>query len=340
MKTRNSIIQQPARGVSLCGGQKSITIDGRTFTPDPDTAYVEFQLAHAFPVTTKYRTGIHPQVVANSYRTMVNKVFNLAHIMRKYDVKNNPQDRMLGTVIAVEFPAGPNQITCKCGCTFQWSEQPEAGMGSVKCPDCELTHTQPTWGVQSSRDSAPGIRAVAVMHKAAQWVNEILSSWAAGNTPFNSDGEWTVSMENQHDLEESGFIVKISGAKGPILPGQDGFSKNTPEDLKAMGYIYVPCMTAPIALLECLNNDEDDAREGITSTRVCRDYMGCETILLLNGINGMIRFKGVGLCPAGMEPEAHVKTMLAAEQMFNLDRVAGAFDDVFGDTVRGIKTPQ
>ena len=145
MKTRRSIIQQAARGVQLAG-KNSIMIDGQTFTPDPDTAYVEFHLAHAFPVTTKYRTGIHPQVVANSHRTMVNKVFNLAHIMRKYDKKNNPQDRMLGTVIAVEFP-----------------ETPEGG-----------------WTVQGSRDKAPGIRAVAVMHKAAQWVdarNGIIRPW-------------------------------------------------------------------------------------------------------------------------------------------------------------------
>ena len=42
-----------------------------------------------------------------------------------------------------------------------------------------------------------------------------------------------------------------------------------------------------------------------------------------------IRFHGVGLCPSGMEPEAGVKMMLAAEKMFNLDRVAGAFDEFF-----------
>ena len=316
MKTRRSIIQQAARGVQLAG-KNSITIDGQTFTPDPDTAYVEFHLAHAFPVTTKYRTGIHPQVVANSHRTMVNKVFNLAHIMRKYDKKNNPQDRMLGTVIAVEFPV--------------------------------LADGHQGWTVQGSRENAPGIRAVAVMHKAAQWVDEILSTWSAGRTPFDPEGEWTVSMENTHDIEESGFLVKAETLKAEPRPGTETlkaeprlgtesgkqkteiekFAEGTPADLAGLGYIYVPCMTAPMALLKCLNDEDDDRRDGITSTRVCRDYLGQETILLLNGLDGAIRFQGVGLCPSGMEPEAGVKMMLAAEQMFNLDRVAGAFDEFF-----------
>jgi hypothetical protein len=102
----------------------------------------------------------------------------------------------------------------------------------------------------------------------------------------------------------------------------------------------VPCLTAPLALLECLNNDADDQREGQTSTRVCRDYLGQETLLLLNGLNGSMRFRGVGLCPAGMavgkEPEALVTTMLAAGQVLNLDRVASAFDDL-GEKLFGEK---
>ena len=339
MKTKSSIIQQAARGVSWrtateprpgtqIAGQNSIVIDGRTFTPDPDTAYVEFRVAHAFPVTTEYRTGIHPQVVANSYRTMVNKVFNLAHIMRKYDPKNNPRDRILGSIVAVEFPQGPNGITCKCGCAFQWSEQPEVKMGSVKCPDCELTYPQPTWTVSASRDSAPGIRVVAVVHKAAMDADFLIKKWFE-----DEQAGWMVSMENQFDLEDSGFIVRGNA-------GLDEFVAGTPADLAALGYTYVPCLTAPLALLECLNNDADDQREGQTSTRVCRDYREQETQLLLNGLNGTMRFRGVGLCPAGMavgrEPEAIVTTMLAAGQGFNLDRVGAAFDD-FGKKLFGEK---
>ena len=302
MKTGHSIVTQAARGVSLCAGKNSVTIAGQTFTPDADTAYVEFRLAHAFPVTTKYRTGIHPQVVANSHRSLVNKVFNLAHIMRKYDQRNNPQDRILGTVLAVEFP-----------------EEPEGG-----------------WKVQASRAEAPGIRAVAVMHKAAQWVEEILSSWSAGRTPFDPAGEWTVSMENQHQLEESGFLVSaergVADAKPRFGAELKKFAESTPQDIAALGYVYVPCVSAPLALLDCLNNDQDDAREGIASTRVCRNFLGQETILLLNGLDGAIRFNGVGLCPAGMEPEARVEQMLAAEKMFDFGRVLAAFDD-FGKNI-------
>jgi hypothetical protein len=286
LKTSRSEIQQITRGVSFCGRTSAIEIGGRKLRPDADKAYVEFKLGHAFPVTTKYRTAIHPQVLANSYDSMEDKVFNLGHIMRKYDKKNNPRDRMLGTIVAVEFP-----------------EEPEGG-----------------WTVQADREMAPGIRACAVMHKAAQDVDEIITTWANGTTIFNPDSEWTVSMENSHRLENSGFIVR--GTNGLAT-----FVEDTPADLLALGYTYVPCMTAPDALLDCLNNDDDDIRDEITSTRICRNFLKQDTILLLNGLDGTIRFQGVGLCPVGMEPEAHVKTMLAAEKMFDLSNVLEAFDD-------------
>ncbi|MDE2101794.1 MAG: hypothetical protein KGL39_31395 [Patescibacteria group bacterium] len=298
MKNRHSILEQRARGVSLCAKKNSITIDGQTFTPDPDTAYIEFVVGHAFPVVTKYGTGIHPQVVANSHRSMLNKVFNLAHIMRKYDPNNNPRDRILGSIVAVEFP-----------------EMPEGG-----------------WKVQANREDAPGIRVVAVIHKAAQDAASLIEKWFDDNA--EGDAGWMVSMENEFDLKSSGFIVN-NGRMGEN--SLENFHDDTPDDLKALGFVYVPCLTAPLKLLECLNTDEDDERDDETSTRVCRDYLGQQPLLLLNGLNGTMRFRGVGLCPAGiatgMEPEAVVKRMLAAERGFNLDRVTQAFDD-FGTLLR------
>ncbi|MDE2105476.1 MAG: hypothetical protein KGL39_50075 [Patescibacteria group bacterium] len=306
LKTGSAILTERAKGVSFCGSGKnnSITIDGRTFTPDPDAAYIEFVVGHAFPVVTKYRTGIHPQVVANSYRSMLNKVFNLAHIMRKYDPKNNPRDRILGSIVAVELHAG--------GATV---EMPEGG-----------------WTVGNRREEALGIRVVAVIHKAAQDAESLIEKWFDDNA--EGDAGWMVSMENEFDLKSSGFIVNNGRMSENSLAD---FWEDTPEDLKALGFVYVPCLNAPLKLLECLNTDEDDERDGETSTRVCRDYLGQKTLLLLNGLNGTMRFRGVGLCPAGiatgMEAEAQVKTMLAAERGFNLDRVTQAFDD-FGTLLR------
>src|ERR1039458_7175743 len=95
-----------ARGVQLCSASEpaspGITIAGETFVPDAATAYVEFFLSHAFPVyldvaepgSEPYRTTIHPQTVANSYRTLRGKVLNFAHIMRSYDPERNVRDRL------------------------------------------------------------------------------------------------------------------------------------------------------------------------------------------------------------------------------------------------------
>jgi len=97
------VIERTAR-VALCGEQ-AIEIGGQVLRADKSSAYVEFFLSHGFPVTTIDGTGIHPQVVANSYRTMLHKVFDLNHLMKGYDPENNPRDRILGTIVGVEFPA-------------------------------------------------------------------------------------------------------------------------------------------------------------------------------------------------------------------------------------------
>jgi hypothetical protein len=270
-----------AQAVTWCGTTgKEISIAGRTFRPDEDSAYVDFRLGHAFPVTTLYKSGIHPQVVANSYASLANKVFNLGHVMRQYDPKNNPRDLILGTVVAVEFP-----------------ETPVGG-----------------WKVQGDRSQAPGIRAVAVMHKAAQWTNDVLQTWLSGTTSF-SDTEWTVSMENEMPLGKSGFLVR-GGQTAPADLAK--FVDGTPADLWDLGYTYVPFMDAPDELVGCLNDDDDDAREGVASIRICRNYQrdagpSCETLLLAGGLNGTIRFRGVGLCPHGMEPEARVAQMQCSQ---------------------------
>lgn len=145
-------------GLQLCsvGG---VQCAGELFVPDAATAYVEFYLSHAFPVMTDNPkdpdwTTLHPQTIANSYRTLKGKVFNLAHLMRSYDPEKNTRDRILGTVMAVEFPAAP------------------AG----------------GWKVQGDPAQAPGIRGVAALHKKAEGVANVIETWDEGRTPFGEIG--------------------------------------------------------------------------------------------------------------------------------------------------------
>lgn len=160
------------------------------------------------------------------------------------------------------------------------------------------------WQIVALADS-PCIRAVGSIFKAAHRADKIIEDWFEGRTPLG-DGQWTVSMENSHKIGAGGFLVKRGAAALEI------FVEATPADILALGYVYVPALTAPIALLECLNNEDDDVRDGNGCTRVCRDYLGQETLFLIGGLNGRITFNGLGLCPIGKEPGARIARMYAS----------------------------
>lgn len=255
MSAKHSRFAELAARVSFCS-EKTIEINGRTFAPDPYNAYIEFFLSHAFPVVTCDNTAIHPQVVANSYHTMRGKVFDLAHIIRAYNPQENARDRVLGTIMEVEFP-----------------ETPAGG-----------------WKVQADKTKAPGIRAVAVMHKQLEGVKQILSRYADRSV------RWTVSMEQDYFEEDSGFLVK--GKKGV-----EAFAQSTPEDLATLGYVYVPFIAAPRGLIECFNGEE---------SRVEKQFQGQSVIILFGGLNNALFYKGAGLTPEGKEEEARVSQMLAS----------------------------
>lgn len=222
--------------------------------PDRYTSWVEFRLAHAFPVVTTDGLALHPQVVANSAASLFGKVFNVGHVMKAYNPEENPRDRIVGSIFAVEFPA------------------PRSG----------------GYTVQGRRSEAPGIRAVACMHKQAEAVDRIIGQHQSGRR------RWTVSRENDYYLEDSGFVVRADVAE---------FRGTTPRDFAALGCSYCPCVEAPDELMECY-----DPKKG----RVARDYQGHKVVLLAGGLNGRVFFKGTGLTPLGKEAEAEIQQMLAS----------------------------
>jgi hypothetical protein len=288
-----------ARGVTLCSasevGSPGITIAGETFVPDAATAYVEFFLSHAFPVyldvaepgSEPYRTTIHPATVANSYRSLRGKVLNFAHIMRSYDPERNVRDRIFGTVMAVELSG----------------------------PDGPLTTPDGGWKVQGDPLLAPGIRAVAALHKNAEGVLNMIDTWQQGRTPFGGT-EWTVSMENEATISDGGFLLRrtMDDDGGYYHPGNrlDEFAAmgQTPDDFKALGWIYVPWAAAPADLRSCL-----DAGGMIA---VVRNFLqtdtspGVTTLFLNGGLNGTLFYFGVALTPLARESHARVGRVMAS----------------------------
>jgi hypothetical protein len=245
----------------LNGG--AVTCAGQKFEPDDTKAYVEFYLSHGFPVVTSDRTAIHPQVVANSYGSLLHQVFNLGHVMKAYDPENNARDWILGSVVAVEFP--------------------EASGADG-------------WKVQADPAKAPGIHGVAVMHKLAEGAAQILGQHMTGKR------RWTVSMETQFFLEESGFLVGESDAFAKDI---EFAAEETPTDLQDLGYIYVPWARAG-PLMEAWDEER---------TKVKAAYQSRQIVFLLAGLDGRVHYNGVGLTPWGKEPTAAVRQMVAQEDL-------------------------
>ena len=245
--------------LSSLNARATIEMNGTTYVPDAYSCYVEFRLAHAFPVVTIDGLALHPQVVANSFPSLKHKVFNFGHIMKSYNADENHRDRILGTIVDVEFPRAP------------------FGTG---------------WQVGEARASAPGIRAVAVMHKQAEGVDKVIGQFKSGRK------RWTVSRENDYFLEDSGFLVRHLRGVKEASP----WSAQTPDDLARHGD-YIPCVDAPDELLECY-----DPKSG----RIRRTWNGRPVVLLVGGLGTPIQFKGTGLTPLGKEEEARILDLAAS----------------------------
>lgn len=255
MKERRSKSTELSRKVALCG-QNAIEINGQVLTPDITKAYGESFQAHAFPVVTLFGTALHPQVVANSFRSMKHQLLDLHHLIVAYDPEENPRDRSLGSIVDVEFPPTP-----------------EGG-----------------WKVQSSKSSAPCIRAVWVVHRQLEDAENIITLQRTGQI------KWTVSMEHKYYMETSGYIVQGKD-------GVDKWEKSTPGDLRGMGYIYVPHEEAPEELQACFDDEK---------CKILEDFKDQKVVCLLGGLSGTIHFMGIGLTPIGKEKEAYISQMLAS----------------------------
>jgi hypothetical protein len=274
---------------------------------------VEFFLSHAFPVyldvaepgSEPYRTTIHPATVANSYRSLRGKVLNFAHIMRSYDPERNVRDRIFGTVMAVEFPAYADGVA------------PSGTGGAPVLP-------AGGWKVQGDPMMAPGIRAVAALHKNAEGVMNMIDTWQQGRTPFGGT-EWTVSMENEATIADGGFLLRrtMDDDGGYYHPGNrlDEFAAlgQTPDDFKALGWIYVPWEAAPADLRSCLdaggmiavvrNFLQTDASPGV------EPRPGVTTLFLNGGLNGRLFYFGVALTPLARESRARVGRVMASAHL-------------------------
>ena len=140
------------------------------FQPDGFKGYFPFTVATGFPSgRTAYGIGIHPQTVANHYRTLLHQHSDSDHKMKFNDPANpNAEDKILGAIVAVSFPRPPN------------------GAEGWKITD------QP----------APAIKGVGVFWKNAAATMRAFSKHMMGNHRSS------VSMDLFYGHEDSGFAIK------------------------------------------------------------------------------------------------------------------------------------
>lgn len=259
----------------------AIEIAGQKLVPDASKAYVEFSISHAFPVVTAYGTALHPGTVANSWASMQHQVFNLAHMMRAYDGSKERNE------IPRDYILG----------SIVGVEYPKAPMGGWKI----------------AKD-APGIRAAAVIHKHAERVPKVLGEHLGGRH------KWTVSMEVDYELLNSGFIVMQRGeAKKKAA---DLMAEYTPDEFTNLGLGYVAMEQAPEDLLDTYDFEKRRLKPQAS-------WQGLPVVLLKGGINGQVHYRGVGLVRYGAEREAEIQQLLASDP--------DALEDMTDESVAAMK---
>ena len=72
--------------------------------------------------------------------------------------------------------------------------------------------------------------------------------------------------------------------------------------------MYVPAALAPLELLDCFDPEK---------SKITKSYLGRETIILFGGLDGTVRYYGVGMTPAGREKEAAIGQVLASRLRAN-----------------------
>jgi hypothetical protein len=255
--------------VELCGEHQGIEIAGQKLVPDSTKAYLELRFLYGWTkgaqVVTAYGTAIHPGTVANSYASLQHQVFNLGHMMRSYDKSKDRdeirRDYILGTVVGVDYP------------------RPPAGGWRVDVPD------------------SPCVRAVAVLHKKAEKVPQVLGEHLGGRH------KWTVSAEVDFSLLQSGFIVgNRSNARSSV---EKILAETTPGEFNGVDCGYVPLEQAPEELLECYSLEKRRITKGT--------WEGHPVVLLKGGVNGKVHLMGAGMVRYGAERTAEIQQILATD---------------------------
>lgn len=261
------ILSEGSKGVTLCREETQPPIDfkGRKYEPDKTKGFLKFKMSHAFPVINAYGQALHPNVIAQSFQSLLYQNLNYEHIVVAYDKKSYSSDKFLGTVVDVDFPSAP--VT--------------------------------GWKVSADKEDVPHIEAVASFAKLARGMDTVVGRHLGGRHKYS------VSMEIQYPYKDCGFAIALNEKKPTI-------NKDTPEDLLAAGWEYVPWIGCDDDLLGCFSLKEN---------RIVKDWKGRKVVQMMGGLDKPVHYSGVAIVQYGAEAEAEILQMAASNTQQSVLRV-------------------
>ncbi len=168
------LLNEDQKGVTFCQSTtEAIEIAGQKLVPDETKGYIEFRFSHSLPVVNAYGQALHPNVIGMSYNSLLHQPLDYEHQLVAYNKEKIHHDKILGSVVAVEFPRAP--------------------MGG--------------WRVPTNPGEAPAIRAAASFAKLARGMDTVMGKHLSGRHQF------TVSMEVQYAFKDCAFAVSLNGGK-------------------------------------------------------------------------------------------------------------------------------
>ncbi len=265
------------------GADQAVQIAGMKKVPNKYRGYLDFRLGYAFPVISTYRTSIHSGTLSNSWESMVDQNFNYGHQIARYYKGTDQESRYQDDRI----------IGAIVGVEFAGQDPRHYRLGQDK--------------------EAPGLRCVAALFKQARGMDRIIGSHLSGR-------EWTVSMEIDYRLEDSGVALIPRAGEEAQFPEAEAalVAQHTTDEFKRCQFGYLPLLAAPDDLIECFSE-----KKGIWDT----PWHGHDVVTMLGGLNGHIHFKGAGLVQYGAEPTATIDQMLAGKTPAPLLDAAARYQD-------------
>lgn len=192
-------------------GMDFTSADGQRhfFKPDETKGYMRFHLAQGFPNVLAYGTALAPQTVANSFASLLHQPFDYEHQIAAYHddpegkKPNHVTDRILGSVVAVDFPRMP-QGGWKIG-------------GAEEAPKIV--------GVAAYAKLAQGMRKVLGEHATGRhrWTVSMECNYSTSTSGFaieraGKDGLKDFAKHTPDDLAKAGFdYVPVKEAPDDVL---------------------------------------------------------------------------------------------------------------------------